>query len=193
MKKSSPGTPLNYHSYTCILAVSLAVKCAGIRMAHSQKVNIIIPRSRNCALSVRDHTGRGCSSPCDKNEPILKKSILLFRAQEIVRSPYAITLAAVVLRLAIRMSPFSKSQYYYSALKKLCALRTRSHWRCSSPCDKNEPILKKSILLFRAQEIVRSPYAITLALCFAFRYSSSLFARGRHRARFVHAHLVYFS
>ena len=31
--------------------------------------------------------------------------------------------------------PFSKSQYYYSALKKLCALRTRSHWRCSSPSD----------------------------------------------------------
>ena len=64
MKRSSPGTPLNYHSYTCILAVSLAVKCAGIRMG-----------------------------------------------------------------------PFSKSQYYHSALKKLCALRTRSHWRRSSPCD----------------------------------------------------------
>ena len=39
-------------------------------------------------------------------------------------------------------------QVHYSALKKLCALRTRSHWRCSS-----------------------------------------LFARGHHRARFVH--LVY--
>ena len=40
---------------------------------------------------------------------------------------------------------------------------------------------------------MRSPYAIALALFFALRYSFSLFARGRHRARFVHAHLVYFS
>ena len=116
MKRSSPGTPLNYHSYTCILAVSLAVKCAGIRMAHSQKVNIIIPRSRNCALSVRDHTG-------------------------------------VVLRLAIR----------------------RAHSQ------------KVNIIIPGSRKIVRSPYAITLALFFAFRYSSSLFARGRHRARFVYA------
>ena len=38
--------------------------------------------------------------------------------------------------------PFSKSQYYYSALKKLCALRTRSHRRCSSPCDKKGPFSK---------------------------------------------------
>ena len=45
-------------------------------------------------------------------------------------------------------SDTGKRKVHYSALKKLCALRTRSHWRCSS-----------------------------------------LFARGRHRTRFVN--LVY--